>query len=440
MKLTLYPRIVLAGSQVEDSPPQPSWVVTLVHGTFASNSAWTRPGSYLSTQLRQRLTDSAVEIRAFTWSGCNSESARREAASELRAHLQQMICTYPAARHYVVGHSHGGTVALQGVYADDAFARQVAGVATLATPFIQVRKRDTRGLDHRLLGWWTSALTVVGLVNQVEKWIFVWSQPSGLALWLLLVGWLGAMCLGVGLTTAFAAAPCDGSEKATELFGFAVPSWANLLIVRTSGDEASAFLASSQLLAWSVTYLSTFLQRWALPLLAAVLGPSLRRRFVAALSVVFLNLWMFLFVQTFPFWRTDLEYVRDWDGPLLRDGLFLWVLAWVPTLLLGAATLLGWVLNLVLAFLLLGRTLLWFLALPFGAGISTLAPGSQLSVEAVPEGAWRVHQFSPTEEQGQGLQLVHGASYDDPRVVDLITSWMREGTNPSVPSRGDVTE
>ncbi|WP_188555480.1 alpha/beta fold hydrolase [Edaphobacter dinghuensis] len=89
-------------------------VVTLVHGTWATNAAWVEPSSKLSSELLARLPQPLV-TNVFRWSGKNSASARNSAAANLAEQLRKLIDANPGARHYVIGHSHGGNVALKAV-------------------------------------------------------------------------------------------------------------------------------------------------------------------------------------------------------------------------------------------------------------------------------------------------------------------------------------
>jgi len=82
-------------------------VITLVHGTWAdTNAKWIQRDSMLCRQLYAEFAQ--VEIHAFPWSGKNSVGARKTAAEDLRRHLECI----PQADHFVIGHSHGGSVAL----------------------------------------------------------------------------------------------------------------------------------------------------------------------------------------------------------------------------------------------------------------------------------------------------------------------------------------
>jgi hypothetical protein len=81
----------------------------LVHGTWAANEQWWKPGgnfhSYLLNGIRPDLYANAD---AFSWSGAYSEAARAIAATELQAWL----AGYAIQNPYLITHSHGGSVAM----------------------------------------------------------------------------------------------------------------------------------------------------------------------------------------------------------------------------------------------------------------------------------------------------------------------------------------
>jgi predicted alpha/beta-hydrolase family hydrolase len=105
----------------------PRHVVVLVHGTWARNAEWIADGD-----LRSSLEDSGAAVLAFRWSGANTHSARRQAASELVSEMRRLHAQLPDSRLSIVAHSHGGHVARIAV---DELEADV-GVVTLSTPFI----------------------------------------------------------------------------------------------------------------------------------------------------------------------------------------------------------------------------------------------------------------------------------------------------------------
>ena len=94
-----------------DSPTTPHVVVTLVHGTFARRADWTTESSPLCRTIRTTMHE-PVRFEQFLWSGWNTVTSRNKAVERLISHLADVQTRWPQARHFVVGHSHGGNIAL----------------------------------------------------------------------------------------------------------------------------------------------------------------------------------------------------------------------------------------------------------------------------------------------------------------------------------------
>jgi hypothetical protein len=126
----------------------PSYVITLVHGTFAPNAKWTQPGSNIRRAIKTVLADAGhVRFESFVWLGLfgtrlnNGHTYRLAGGVRLQTRLAKLVERYPKARHFVIAHSHGGNVALYAMR-NAALHSQIAGIVCLATPFICCRPRD----------------------------------------------------------------------------------------------------------------------------------------------------------------------------------------------------------------------------------------------------------------------------------------------------------
>jgi hypothetical protein len=122
-----------------------TYVLTLVHGTWARGAPWTQPGSPLRSHLESRLGPN-ISFRVFEWTGQNSHTARLTAGEDLRHDLHQALKTHPQAQHFLIGHSHGGNVILYALR-DPVLKDQIAGVVTLGTPFLDCQPRE---LERRI--------------------------------------------------------------------------------------------------------------------------------------------------------------------------------------------------------------------------------------------------------------------------------------------------
>lgn len=133
----------------------PTYVITLVHGTFARDAEWIRPESAFSELIRRELAEPSL-IKSFQWSGDNNHQARFSGAKDLVAQVSSTIAEYPHCRHFVVAHSHGGNLALA-AQGDWSIKGKLSGIVTLGTPFISCAGRD---LDSAI----DSAFTTLAII------------------------------------------------------------------------------------------------------------------------------------------------------------------------------------------------------------------------------------------------------------------------------------
>lgn len=117
----------------------PDVVITLIHGTWARSAAWTLPSSLLSLALRKRLDSKKVLFFRFGWSGKNSIRSRASAGFVLNQNLKEIFARHPRAKHFLIAHSHGGSVALNCL--DHEIAAAVDGIICLGTPVFVTKPR-----------------------------------------------------------------------------------------------------------------------------------------------------------------------------------------------------------------------------------------------------------------------------------------------------------
>lgn len=121
----------------KDEPPVIT--VTLVHGTFARDAQWTDKHSDFSKSI-SRAVPGKVLLTRFRWTGSNSHRARLHAGEKLATYLRNLITEFPAARHHVIAHSHGGNVVMYAMR-DKSVADRISSLVCLATPFITLKRR-----------------------------------------------------------------------------------------------------------------------------------------------------------------------------------------------------------------------------------------------------------------------------------------------------------
>ena len=119
--------------------------ITLVHGTWARRAKWIQPDSALARYLSDNVAGPVhVTTPPFTWSGSNRLSARLKAAENLRRHLLDQVRDHPNDAHYVIGHSHGGSVAAYAIQ-DCEDLRVRVRLICLSTPFLQLELNALSG-------------------------------------------------------------------------------------------------------------------------------------------------------------------------------------------------------------------------------------------------------------------------------------------------------
>lgn len=122
-----------------------SYVVTLIHGTFARGAPWTQEDSTLRKELMRYL--GSVTFRSFEWTGANNHNARIAAGALLGKHILSIKTEFPEARHFLIAHSHGGNVIFYSLR-DLEVKNGICGIVTMGTPFIKCDLRP----DHAVVG------------------------------------------------------------------------------------------------------------------------------------------------------------------------------------------------------------------------------------------------------------------------------------------------
>jgi hypothetical protein len=152
-------------------------VITLVHGTwgrgifprirtvFPLAPCWFERGSAFRTRLEATLEPHApVVVREFNWSGSNSLAARQKAAKGLASDLSAAKDQFPAATHVLIGHSHGGNIALAALCDMQQKADGLLFIS-LATPFLLIRRVPADAPIMRQISYFfKSALILLGLL------------------------------------------------------------------------------------------------------------------------------------------------------------------------------------------------------------------------------------------------------------------------------------
>ena len=115
-------------------------IITLVHGTWAKKTTWIESESIISNYLKANLPGKTT-IAQFKWSGKNSHHARIRASDKLVEHVLHTKKLYPNSHQFIIGHSHGGNVALYAAK-NSTVKDNVNTIVCLATPFINSKTRN----------------------------------------------------------------------------------------------------------------------------------------------------------------------------------------------------------------------------------------------------------------------------------------------------------
>lgn len=140
--------------ELQHSPPDSTTAIILIHGTNARDATWTTSKSNLAKTVNVH-----GDLVRFLWSGGNSMRTRRVAVEKLRDCISDLV-QKGYTKVCLVGHSHGGNIALKACEEKTA-SEAVVAIVTLATPFIHKWRpqiRMVRGLNLRLAVF---ALTVL---------------------------------------------------------------------------------------------------------------------------------------------------------------------------------------------------------------------------------------------------------------------------------------
>jgi hypothetical protein len=252
-------RANLLGLSADTDPKAmpPEYVITLVHGTqlsrwflgplieflewprridkeFKDGPPWIQANSEFARKLSKAL-GCGVRIEPFSWKAHNTVRARTVGAEKLRTKVKELRDQYPHAEQVIIAHSHGGNVALSALMDNDV-AKQVLGVATLATPFLTARTREHRGLldlhDAVMAALMAGfAMLAVG-VARGHGWLWGWALAVSVGVVSLILGGVGAMMVMK-----------KNAESIARRMQVPVLRTEQVTIVRTPGDEAAAVIA-----------------------------------------------------------------------------------------------------------------------------------------------------------------------------------------------------
>lgn len=384
-------------------------IVTLVHGTWARDARWTSDASSFVTKLVSAVDN--LQIDRFAWSGRNTMQARKTAARDLADHIERLHNEQPSAAHYVIGHSHGGSVATQ-AYEHERYARLVDGVVTLSTPFLAARPRPTtcRNCEGAILAFalvsFTGALAALISFNHWDRWFFG------------LLPIVALLCFPITVGVFI-----EPAERIMNLLRMPRVPPERMLILRGAADEATGALGLAQFVTW---VLNKSWSTWLAYVFAVhKVGDGIERR---TARIPLLYRWFLVTVATIPLLlligRDMPDNASVWQLAEFFVAFGLPFAAGNPSAFIGGIC--NWLASVLAIPVLLLVSLTSLIALPFGGGAALGAFDLQMSVENVPF-------VDPPPERGYAVRvfglppnapLLHSAIYDDVSVVHVVASWI----------------
>ncbi len=430
--------------------------ITLVHGTFARNAEWVKPGSKLCKGISRELGDLVEFQKPIIWSGCNSVRHRQEAAHCLMDEVNKCKSRHPEDLQLVIGHSHGGNVAAYALK-NKNFASMLSGVAFLATPFVAVRAQPNSKKTARVLV--ISVITMIWfslmlLIMFTRRWTGIYYLPyyiDELVLGLIHFS-IGILIFATNgwISTRIVALVMPKIELAiSHLSTSVLPSGPSYLFIRSTGDEAAGMLSAVYILVWPVIRL---LMRFS-NALAHVIGKigqvwssgyALRCGLLVVCFLISMSVFQFISYYTF---INDFRQ-SSWAGISLMDAFMRLILrapivegdyyyfasipAWVNEgidlirkiiLVLSCIVTVSAVVILSLFFLMTGLVLLSCLA--FGVPLARVGPFIELAVEPTPVGDWYTHRLDWNDAPTTNRGLSHSFPYTSPGGIATICDWIR---------------
>ena len=401
-------------------------VITVIHGTFAQDNAeWTREDSPF---MRAILTcfGGAVILR-FRWSGKNSFRARHHEVAALDAHVANVKRDHGGAPHFLIGHSHGGSIVAYWIKRAAANHERIDGAAFLSTPFVAVRRVDDEHLTAAHFGWagfaWLG-LWLPGVAMAFAAWLFNWSfwglgqeqtftiLTSGAGM----VGFSASVLWYLRHRKAITAYASSDGQASLDKFANAhstcdLPG-RHYLFLKTTGDEVLSLLGTAQFIGLIRKISQKAATRWSNRLIEQGM------RFVLLVLIALGLTWTFEPSAPLPWtWNGTWSVAHLPEGLAAVKGAHLW--SWLLMTTFGYILLFG--LFCVVAVWLAGVIAMKLPLLAFGDMSALAASFLEVGVEPLPYGAWTLHHLQWARRQN-GLH--HSAGYSDPRAIDLVIDWL----------------
>ena len=235
---------------------------TLIHGTFGANTDWVNDDQQSYPQgFRARLISALGKPVSYKipppWGSLGSFFKKlydltNEARLSGAEKLKNDILNSPkkeGEKHFLIAHSHGGNVAMYALQ-DPEVQKQVDGVICLATPFLFPRRRPLSittlilSLNIMIVG----TLQIITTMNPIAHGWLAWGGAVGV---LITAVAIPSALVWIVVRKRFQQkfkndTSLDEHVDRISYGDTGIP----VLLVRSSGDEASGLLRGTQFLNW----------------------------------------------------------------------------------------------------------------------------------------------------------------------------------------------
>ncbi len=404
-----------ADSQIRDNPSDKDIknVFTLVHGTkllgcFQKSPKWISPTGNFAKELTACFEKrGGAKIYSFEWSGWNRVQSRRKAVNDLKQKLKDQFKTHGKdVNYYLVSHSHGGNVALR-AYQDTDIKNIINGVVCLATPFLWVRERKL-GRGRSFIFSSTTIISLLILLFAIDSM----AKVNSIFLYLI-------PCLYIAIVMLFW---LKYEKIINALIDFLKPpdiNPDNLLIIRTSSDEASLFLAFSQFVCMPIIFIYDFFKNILEKITSIMETLNENKPYVVLMVVVsFLLMFGMLYLGAIT-QSTGFTLVNvGFSISIVLIALSTWLL--IPRL---GISLVEFVLQMIVMIMILPIAVFMSIVLiiPFGSAIAITSIFLEVFVEVTPPGEWQIIML---KQNADNKSLRHSI-YEDERVIRKICRWCK---------------
>jgi pimeloyl-ACP methyl ester carboxylesterase len=386
----------------------PSHIVILIHGTWARDAAWTLPHSALRRAFVEVLGERVLFTRLI-WSGSNTFQSRATASIKLNEKIARLREQFPGRSVTLVGHSHGGNIALSAI--NTSLQRNVDAVICLSTPFLNAERRELGNMG-RFASWGVPMFLcwVLGMFC-IHRSFKHESDFMNFAVFIL------ASALGLGMQRYIEAQ----ADRIIAALDYRIGSFRNLLIIRTTGDEASSGLNAASFLSAAVGRIYRTVADELFKTNEILNELRARKSLIIGTSTGAAVLGIMIGLSGPQTRTTNLAAVILLVLPIISISLYLRG---------GAAILLGRYFLFAVALIPLALILAVF-ALPMGPGPAFSSLLVDVSAEVSPIGSYQVVTVSSSSSSNlDDRSLKHSRIYHAPAALEVLRLWLAEHLSP----------